>query len=145
MTSQAITEVARPEVGIVAARGTVYLDATPYSLNLDIYFDTKAEAAELAAKLPKSYQAKAGDIWGREGIIGGGFHVRATLNGNGANGGTNESGIARIVKSIAKLRALGVPVVYSRRYLNSLSADEVAELLGLEVVGLASTNGQPLD
>ena len=62
-------------------------------------FDREAEAQAFAARFPKSAGLK---------VHGANVSARATLTGNAANGGTNEAGIVRYRRLVARAQKLGV-------------------------------------
>lgn len=115
--------------------GVVVLDVNTYNATLRMSLPSEEQAREVAALFPKSYRVRGGRVSNplREGDRGdyGYVDVHAVVKADGANGGRNESGIARIVKAVAKFEAAGFPVVYRAGYTNSLPMAEALEFLGL--------------
>ncbi len=66
-------------------------------------FDREAEAQAFAARFPKSAGLK---------VHGANVSARATLTGNMANGGTNEAGIVRYRRLVARAQKLGVTLTW---------------------------------
>lgn len=66
-------------------------------------FDREAEAQAFAARFPKSAGLK---------VHGVNVSARATLTGNVANGGTNEAGILRYRRLVARAQKLGVTLTW---------------------------------
>ncbi|WP_006243926.1 hypothetical protein [Mycolicibacterium tusciae] len=66
-------------------------------------FDREAEAQAFAARFPKSAGLS---------VHGANVSARAPLTGNVANGGTNESGIVRYRRLVARAQKLGVTLTW---------------------------------
>jgi hypothetical protein len=92
-------------------------------------FDREAEAQAFAARFPKSAGLK---------VHGSNVSARATLTGNMVNGGTNEAGIVRYRRLVARAHKLGVRLTWGttgqgfRREV--LSQAEFDALIGAEVM-----------
>lgn len=113
------------------AYGAIGVEASEYRLRALIKFETREEAEAYGAKFPKSLRVKAGPMWSSENRTGGYVSLDVTLKATGANGGVNESGIARAAKFLTKAHALGTEAVYVPTFSNSLPYPEVVALLGL--------------
>lgn len=66
-------------------------------------FDREAEAQAFAARFPKSAGLR---------VHGLNVSAQATLTGSAANGGTNEAGIARYRRLVARAQKLGVTLAW---------------------------------
>lgn len=100
--------------------GHYNLDGTPGGWSVDRWFPVghEAERDAVLARYPKSMGLKAGTLTGKNGtqpaIVGG-----ANLYPNGVTGAANESGIARLRKTVARLKAEGESVGIYASYGNS--------------------------
>ena len=75
--------------------------------SINIYFDTKIEAEELAAKFPKSYKAKVHTVGQMSGVTVYCVHFNfATFWKNNVTGSLNETAINNRLKVIAKIKSL---------------------------------------
>ncbi len=121
------------------SRFTFQLEATEDFAQVTAIVESLERAREIAAQFPKSYGMRAKTLSGSgpdytdadgRRITKGYLELHAKLAADGVNRGVNESGIARLRRTLSKIERLGYAFEYQTNWKNSISLARLEEKIG---------------